>query len=767
MSPRILRTIIIGLTVLLVVTNAATAGMEWQLIDPGVPLGGVATHLVRMDALGTTYLRIEDQFMVPQFWRLEGNTWTRIVEETYPEAFFEANLAYDPVRNVIVRFGGADKNLVIRDETWEFDGTTWTRRTDVGAPPGRIRAVMAYDTDREVMVLFGGYDNDDRVRNDTWEYDGVSWQERTFSTNPPARYDATMSYDESRRRMVLAFGRSSTIPAMNDTWEYNGNKWSRPSLQNPPIARTRAASAYDPIRGAVYAFGGELSAQTIRWNGSSWDVVGTPLHPDGRYGPNMVFDGSRGTIVLYGGNDSGAEDFGDSWDWDGSTWTQFASPQHEASRRSSSAAFDAFNGRGLIFGGTRCCEGLLSNRTAEWGGESWSEIPTTASPGYLSTPAMDGSPSDDLVLFGGYDAALGREVDRTWRFDVMLDEWVELFPPLAPAARASGDLVFSPSHGGFVLFGGKPYGGSGWLDDTWTYEDGIWQEILSPVRPPGRIDTALSADSVRGNVVLYGGRLGNGLSDTWILTGTTWMQSEAFGPGIRMSHQMYFDSERGLTVLATGAGSLDDTERTWEFDGVSWSSVTTRYSPDMRRFGSTMFWDAVREVGVLSGGRPWGLWASYSDTWAYGRDDDGDLRVGGYDNCPQISNAGQVDSDLDARGDACDCAPSDPGSWNPPVAVETLAASGATTTTLSWPDQGAEVGPGVMYDVVTGGLLDLRDTGSFASATCLASHLGTPSASDSRTPNSAEGFYYVVRSRSACGFGTFGRTELDASTLCP
>lgn len=767
MSRRVECTPIAWLVGLLLAAESGSAGMEWQLIDAGVPLGGVATHLVRMEASGATYLRIEDQYMVPQFWRLQGNTWVRVLEENYPEAFFKASLAYDPVRNVIVRFGGADKNLVIRDETWEFDGSTWTRRTDVGAPPGRIRAAMAYDTDRDVMVLFGGYDDDDQVRSDTWEYDGVSWRERTFSTNPPARYDATMSYDENRRKMVLAFGRSNVFPAMNDTWEYDGKRWSRPSLQNPPSARIMPGSAYDPIRQAVYAFGGGGSEETLRWNGSSWDIVGTPLRPQARYAPSMVFDGSRGTIVLFGGIDGGAEDFGDSWEWNGSTWTQFASPQHTANSKYGAAAFDALNGRGVLFGGTRCCKGLSSDRTAQWDGTDWVDMSPTANPGFLTTHAMDAGPSEGVVLFGGHDAVEGREVDRTWRFDVTVDEWFEVLPASRPPARAWPEIVYSPSHLGFVLFGGQPPGGSAWFDDTWLYLDGNWQEISGAVRPPGRIESALSADSVRGNVVLYGGRLWNGLSDTWVLTGWSWTQIQVSGPGPRMGHQMTFDSGRGMTVLAAGADSLDDTERTWEFDGATWSPVTTPYSPDMRRYGATMFWDSVRNVAVLSGGRPWGIPPSYSDTWAYGPDDDGDLRVGGYDNCPQIPNADQANSDLDARGDACDCAPTDPGSWDPPLVVPSMVASGISTTTLSWGDQGTDVGPGVMYDVVTGGLLDLRGTGSFATATCLASHLGTPSASDSRTPDPADGFYYVVRARNTCGLGTFERTELDASPLCP
>lgn len=751
------------LAVCLLVGTTSLAGMEWQLIDPGVPVATQAAHLFRMTGLAT-FLRIEDQFMVPQFWSLQGNAWVRRLESSYPEPFYKASFAYDLDRNVVVRFGGADKNLVVRAETWEFDGTSWVQRTDVGAPPGRIRAGMAYDTNRQVMVLFGGYDNNDQALNDTWEYDGVQWQLRNLSAKPPVRYDPIMSYDANRQRMVMAFGRSNTVAAFNDTWEFNGHKWSQPNIQNPPIARAFAASAYDPIRQAVYAYGGEASGQTIRWTGSSWDVVSVSSPPTARYFVTMTFDESRGTILIYGGG-NGAEYFGDTWEFNGTDWAQVPSTPHQANRPVAEAAFDSGVGRGVMFGGD-CCPADFTNDTAEWDGSQWSRVSALPNPGYLHSPAMTWSPSDQILLFGGFSLSLNDFTHRTWTYDTAADTWTELFPAMHPVARTTS-MVYSPAHGGVVMFGGQ-LASSVPTNDTWLFRDGNWSDKSSPTRPQLRYDLGLAADTWRGNVVLYGGSYGNGLEDTWILTaGFSWQQIPVSGPGIRRYHRMTFDPIRGRSVLATGAGELDDSEQTWEFDGAGWSPVSTSYSPDMRRHTARLFWDSSRGVAVLSGGRPNGFSGTYSDTWAYGPDNDGDLRVGGYDNCPSITNANQLNADLDARGDACDCAPSDPGSWALPMTVQSLVASGISPTTISWQDQGAVIGPGVNYDVVTGSLAVLRSGGSFASATCLASHLGAPSASDSRLPSADDGYYYLARSRNACGIGTFERGGLDASGLCP
>ena len=63
-------------------------------------------------------------------------------------------------------------------------------------------------------------------------------------------------------------------------------------------------------------------------------------------------------------------------------------------------------------------------------------------------------------------------------------------------------------------------------------------------------------------------------------------------------------------------------------------------------------------------------------------------------------------------------------------------------------------GGGVEYDVVRGDLSALiASDGSFASATCLGSNVG-PGVSDTDSPPSGDGFYYVARD----GFQAFEGT---------
>ncbi len=117
------------------------------------------------------------------------------------------------------------------------------------------------------------------------------------------------------------------------------------------------------------------------------------------------------------------------------------------------------------------------------------------------------------------------------------------------------------------------------------------------------------------------------------------------------------------------------------------------------------------------------------------------------DNCPVIANAGQQDADGDLRGDACDCAPLDPGAWNVPTEVTGLRLA-ADRTTLSWDPQAESAGAGTVYDVVRGALDALPPGGS--SETTVEAGSSDATATDGAIPAEGEGFYYLVAARNGC-----------------
>jgi hypothetical protein len=126
------------------------------------------------------------------------------------------------------------------------------------------------------------------------------------------------------------------------------------------------------------------------------------------------------------------------------------------------------------------------------------------------------------VLFGGA-AATGAGLGDTWEWDGL--NWIQAIGGIAPSARSGHALVFDPSLGRVVLFGGLDAQTSTALGDTWTWDGTIWQQLAPITPPPARVGHALCYDVVRSRAVLFGGRdaTGTALADTWEWDGAQWI----------------------------------------------------------------------------------------------------------------------------------------------------------------------------------------------------------------------------------------------------
>ncbi len=107
--------------------------------------------------------------------------------------------------------------------------------------------------------------------------------------------------------------------------------------------------------------------------------------------------------------------------------------------------------------------------------------------------------------------------DDTWIFDG--ENWLELDLKARPSHRQFAAMSACPDERGVLLFGG--HGGEGkpqHLGDTWIFDGENWQEIHPPISPSPRQGACITYDSMKGQIVLFGGKDANGyLNDTWIL----------------------------------------------------------------------------------------------------------------------------------------------------------------------------------------------------------------------------------------------------------
>ena len=145
-----------------------------------------------------------------------------------------------------------------------------------------------------------------------------------------------------------------------------------------------------------------------------------------------------------------------------------------------------------------------------------------------------------------------------------------------------------------------------------------WSPRPSHPNPTPRASHAMTYDSARGRVVLFGGQdAANQLGETWEWDGTTWSLMSTTGPTPRSYHCMAYDSGRQRVLMFGGGFTnywgpfyLNDT---WEWDGTSWTQVAT--SGPSPRWYSAMSYDAARQRTVLFGGRTAG--GNAGDTWEW------------------------------------------------------------------------------------------------------------------------------------------------------
>src|SRR5438132_14194009 len=82
------------------------------------------------------------------------------------------------------------------------------------------------------------------------------------------------------------------------------------------------------------------------------------------------------------------------------------------------------------------------------------------------------------------------------------ERWVRLSPATSPPARSYLAMTYDPASGKIVMFGG--YDGTGYLNDTWTFDGTTWSQVAAPISPPRRAAAQIAYDASTQKVVLFG-----------------------------------------------------------------------------------------------------------------------------------------------------------------------------------------------------------------------------------------------------------------------
>ena len=209
--------------------------------------------------------------------------------------------------------------------------------------------------------------------------------------------------------------------------------------------------------------------------------------------------------------------------------------------------------------------------------------------------------SGHIVLFGGateFDQGTKQAYDLgdTWEWTGA--RWAQRYPSSAPPGRSGHAMTYDTARKQVIMFGGRT-GGSSYLNDTWLYKDGIWTKVPTPSAPSPRRYSGAAYDPLRDRTVLYGGSttaippnaflpVTTNVYDTWEFDGTTWTRRTETGPSL-VEPTITYDATRH-EILMVGT-DLKLTTKMYRWDGAagSWGELTPTTLPKCALFSSITY----------------------------------------------------------------------------------------------------------------------------------------------------------------------------------
>ena len=393
------------------------------------------------------------------------------------------------------------------------------------------------------------------------------------TSGPAASTGTTMAFDEATGQMLL-FGGNGSGGNSNETWQWDGANWHKLTPSTSPSVRTNASMAYDPATGQLILFGGkgtDYLGDTWVWDGTNWSQASTS-GPASRANSGMTYDPATQQLLLFGGRDSIGQ-FGDTWAWNGTRWTEMDSSGPV--RADSSMAYDPASHQILLFGGF---DGTNLGDTWSWNGSSWDQVSTSGPAARRSAKMAFSEATGQLLLFGGWVPQTGNiaPFDDTWTWDGA--NWIQLTVN-GPSGRYLPSMAYDPATGQMVLFGGTNY------TDTWSYaipaNANVWQDVNGSGLST-QAGATMAYDPQTAQLLLYGSNSNGTQLGTWGWSGSNWNQlstdsPDPYNPPAGHSNMAY-DPATGQMLRVSGF-SNQTYKKTFEWDGSSWTQISTTSSP--------------------------------------------------------------------------------------------------------------------------------------------------------------------------------------------
>lgn len=285
-------------------------------------------------------------------------------------------------------------------------------------------------------------------------------------------------------------------------------------------------------------------------------------HEPGKvHAPELAFDPSRGTVVLYGG-DTALTFPGDPqpamWELQPTGWSSICNPCTPGPKGSHTMAYDPDHARLLMFGG----QTLAGNEAELWSFASgtWTQLVGSGTPSARHNATFVHDPtSHRMLLFGGETDGAIETADV---FSLVDQTWSRLLPAGGPSRIATygRSANWDPAAGRVLSL----EGGELTADALWSY-DGAWAPLCTGCTGRPRTDSTVVADLTTTYVI--GGYDGVEIAETYTVTGDHLTLHSAMPPA-RDSVGAAYDPIRDVIVIYGGNGDGcvggNNCDETWE-----------------------------------------------------------------------------------------------------------------------------------------------------------------------------------------------------------
>ena len=425
------------------------------------------------------------------------STWKQLTPTTLPPCANEATLAYNSTTQKVFYTGGVCAGSSATEDNMEWDGTNW-KAVDTTLSAGRVfGAAMTFDPDRNQIVMFGGANILGALRSNTMLFANGIWIDATQAGLDPQPRSLYVFVTDPANNTIWMYGGIDDTQTFFDFWKYQNGHWQQIENGDEPVNCIYPLGVFDSDRQKVVMLCNDSS--TWEYDGAAWKAITVKHAPSLRRFSSMVYDPSLKKTVLFGGYDTNY--FDTTWVWDGTDWTQVAKKNPPPQRALAAMWYDPNLKKTVMYGGIGrlSSDGRLVRFSDMWtfDGNQWTQVnavkdkpgTSTGTPGMRYGAQVSVDPTTNkVVLFGGIrvdtdSAGLLTQVyaDDTWQFDGT--NWTKLSPNVVPPGRENAGLTFDPIRNELVMFSGFA---ATYKSDTWGFTNGAWHQRIEVQGPKRR-----------------------------------------------------------------------------------------------------------------------------------------------------------------------------------------------------------------------------------------------------------------------------------------